>query len=106
MGNIVNADTPEFKTFIEGCQKLISNRFEVSFPNLDIPTLKHNNGRRYYRIERIDNQTSVHAFIDRTNGDVLKAAGWKAPAKHARGNIFDKSNGLDRMTSTGPAYLK
>jgi hypothetical protein len=26
-------------------------------------------------------------FIDLTNGDILKADGWKAPAKHARGNI-------------------
>lgn len=32
---------------------------------------------------------SVYCFIDLSNGDILKAAGWKAPAKGARGNIFN-----------------
>jgi hypothetical protein len=35
---------------------------------------------------------SVHCFIDNATGDVYKAAGWKAPAKGARGNIV---TGLD-----------
>jgi hypothetical protein len=39
-----------------------------------------------------------------TNGDVLKPASWKAPAKGARGNIFDEHNGLNRMTEYGPEY--
>lgn len=106
MGNIVDANTPELKSFIEGAQSIITDYFEKNFPILDVPTLEHNNGRRYYRVERIDNQRSVHAFIDRTNGDVLKAASWKAPAKHARGNIFDENNGLSSMGPHGPAYLK
>jgi hypothetical protein len=44
-------------------------------------------------------------------GDVLKAAGYKKPAKHARGNIFDDHNGLRgrsgqrEMAWTGPEYL-
>lgn len=39
-------------------------------------------GRRFTRIVQ-DNgtQRSVHAFVDMTNGDVIKAAGWKAPQK-------------------------
>lgn len=36
-------------------------------------------GQRYGR--------SVHAFVDLATGDLYKAAGWKAPAKGARGNI-------------------
>ena len=35
---------------------------------------------------RLDSQ-SVHAFVDNFTGDLFKAAGWKAPAKNARGNI-------------------
>lgn len=31
---------------------------------------------------------SVHCFIDAETGDVLKSAGWKAPAKGARGNLL------------------
>ncbi len=35
-------------------------------------------------------------------GDLLKAATWKAPAKHARGNIID---GTARYGVYGPEYL-
>lgn len=31
-----------------------------------------------------DHHTSVAGFIDRSNGDLYKAAGWAAPAKHVR----------------------
>lgn len=106
MDIIVNKTTPEFVKFVEGCQALITENFEKNFKLLDIPTLEVNNGRRYFRIEQVDSQRSVFAFIDRTNGDVLKAAGWKAPAKHARGNIFDDFGGLKTVTAYGPAYLK
>ena len=67
-------------------------------------------------------RTSVFAFIaaeDSTTkglgvvkqGDVLKPASYKKPAKHARGNIFDEWNGLrgadgqHPMQWTGPHYL-
>ena len=60
-------------------------------------------GKRYIRITC---DRSVHAFVDKTNGDVLKPASWKAPAKHARGNIFDAKNGLGSMGPFGPAYLR
>jgi hypothetical protein len=47
-------------------------------------------GKRYIRLV-IDwgGQRSVHAFVDIITGDLLKAAGWKAPAKGARGNVLD-----------------
>jgi hypothetical protein len=32
---------------------------------------------------------SVHCFVEKSTGNILKAAGWKAPAKGARGNIFN-----------------
>jgi len=38
-------------------------------------------------------------------GDVLKAASYTKPAKHARGNIFDSDNGLKGAGRFGPAYL-
>lgn len=36
-------------------------------------------------------------------GDLLKAATWKAPAKHARGNIID---GTAQWGEYGPSYIK
>lgn len=52
---------------------------------------------------------SAYAFIDLTNGDILKPASWAAPAKHARGNIRIGTvenwfNGA--MNETSVAYLQ
>ena len=56
--------------------------------------------------------TSCWGFISRVDGDLkgspikkgdlLKAASWKSPAKHARGNIMD---GSARYSVYGPEYL-
>lgn len=43
-------------------------------------------GRRFTRIVVEGSiQRFVHAFVDMTNGDVIKAAGWKAPQKDKNG---------------------
>lgn len=41
-------------------------------------------------------------------GDIFKAASWAAPAKYARGNVFDTSHGptCNVHRWTGPEYLK
>lgn len=46
-------------------------------------------GQKYARLITVcGGQTrSAMGFIDLTNGNILKAAGWSAPAKGARGNI-------------------
>ena len=57
-----------------------------------------------------DNTTKALGTV--TKGDVLRAAGYKRPAKHARGNIYDRAGGLGgRSTNhpiawTGPEYLR
>jgi hypothetical protein len=46
----------------------------------------------------------VHKGIPMLKGDILKAAGWRAPAKHSRGSIFDAE--MHKSFSwTGPNYL-
>ncbi len=55
---------------------------------------------------RITRGGSVHSFIDMETGDVLMAASFKAPAKHARGNIYDEHNGLKNMGPFGPRTLR
>lgn len=66
--------------------------------------------------------TSVFCFVaaedsltkglgDVKQGDVMRPATYKKPAKHARGNIFDEHNGLKGSNGktpiqwTGPHYL-
>ena len=47
-------------------------------------------GRKYWKIMMINNQESVHAFIDKKTGDVFKPASWRGPAKIARYNLIDE----------------
>ncbi len=93
--------------FVEGCQRINHAYMNAQFSTLTKPTFGVMRGKKYVRILREDiAQRSVHCFVDSTNGDVLKAAGWKAPAKHARGNIFDEHNGLGSMGEYGPGSLR
>ena len=46
----------------------------------------------------------VHKGVPMLKGDILKAATWRAPAKHSRGNIFyEKMH--ESFSWTGPNYL-
>ncbi len=93
-------------TFMNGCQKLVDEA-ELAFDT----RIEIGGGRKYVRLVRRDYtntgeriSSSAYCFVDTTNGNVLKAAGWKAPAKGARGNIFNEDFGLGRMSWTGTAY--
>ena len=71
-------------------------------------TLSH--GRKYIKVME---NNRVWGFIAVTDGvlkgipyrfgDVFKAAGWRAPAKHVRGSIF--SSETNWFAWTGPNYL-
>jgi hypothetical protein len=54
--------------------------------------MKARKATKYYRVEEweMGRAGSIHAFIDIATGDIFKPAGWKAPAKGARGNIRDQ----------------
>jgi len=46
-------------------------------------------GRKYHKIIMDANGSrSVHAFVDKKTGSVLKSASWKAPAKGERYNLL------------------
>jgi hypothetical protein len=46
-------------------------------------------GRKYHKIIMVANGSrSVHCFIDKKTGSVLKSASWKAPAKGERYNLL------------------
>jgi hypothetical protein len=50
-------------------------------------------GQRYVRvIYDYRGSRSVHAFYDIRTGEVYKAAGWKAPAKHVRFRLLDDAS--------------
>ena len=68
--------------------------------------LLHEEGRRYVKLfmDTGDRHT-CWAFVDKTNGDILKSASWKAPAKGYRGNLYDEDSGMRYMQWTGPMYI-
>lgn len=101
------------KMFMKGAQKLIDDDYRRNYTKLKPPKLEIKKGGRYYKVirkEQSGSGGSVHAFIDGkegpTYGDILKPASYKAPAKHARGNLFDGSWGLKYMSAYGPAYMR
>jgi len=59
-------------------------------------------GRKYVKIIR---DRSVYAFVEIGSGDIYMPAGWSAPAKHVRGNIFG-DNPLAGTGIYGVDYLK
>ena len=92
--------------FLKRCQSLVDDGMRnYPFEN----KLSVNKGRRYDKIISKDigtssNQTRVWAFIDKTNGDILKPESWKKPAKHARGNIYE-DDCMQFIGPYGPAYM-
>lgn len=95
--------------FVKSCQGIINDYFQKNFSNLIPDVLSIEPGNRYIKIVRKSDHVegrSVYCFIDKSNGDVLKAATWKAPAKHSRGNLYDDKNGVGSMGPHGAAYLR
>lgn len=72
-------------------------------------------GKRYDKIvkERDGKARSVHAFVERATGKLIKAAGWNAPAKLASGefnsqyNLYDSQSFHDAVEAADPygSYL-
>lgn len=95
-----------FEQFVEDVRDMVAREHNRRFPSLETPSICFTKGRRYWRVVKESlGQRSAYCFVDRTNGDILKAATWKAPAKHARGNVLD-DNPLDAVTEYGAKYLR
>jgi len=110
--------TQELKTKVNEYSKLVQklndNHWEKSgFTYAQSPLVVFEEGARYIKFLRQDRSLegelgskSVHTFIDKTNGDILKAATYKAPAKNGvRGNLF-KENIEDVIDHHGAKYLR
>ena len=88
--------------FTEKIQVKLDKYYAEKFPHLKMGVVEINFGRRYAKLVK---DRGVYCFIDMTNGDVLKAATWRAPAKHARGNLFAPDGGMNCMGPYGAAYM-
>lgn len=84
--------------------------------NLTPPVFYPELGNKYTRIVKRDSlgshdslgsQRSVICFVRNEDGAILKAASWKAPAKHVRGSIFAPNCDVGvNVDHYGARYLK
>ena len=79
--------------FINEWEDRVRPHWEREFSNLEFKPLTYTKGRKYAKI--IQEGSRVVAFVDMKTGDIFKPAGWKAPAKHARGNLFSEQGGFE-----------
>jgi hypothetical protein len=82
------------EAFVEIWQQRQNAYFDKHYPNNEKPLLTVTYGKKYAKI--ID-RNSVSAFVDLSTGDILKAASWKIPAKHARGNVLSPTHGEESL---------
>jgi hypothetical protein len=87
---------------------LVPDRIEVEYGPRYARIVSQKQTRRFLPVERVeDGQRMVYGFVDLTNGDILMAAGWKAPAKNgARSNIKDEDYGMSGCGPHGVNYKK
>jgi len=98
--------TQEFATafvaFLAGAQKRMTDYYRKNYPTRpSVPVLEIDTAipGKYIRLVKVDGLSrSAFGFVSTLNGDVLKADGWKRPAKGVRGNIFDSNHGLGRAS--------
>ena len=103
-------DVYDFDASVAGLLNDINMKYHKSFPNGKNMVLSLVAGRKFVKVV---NENSVWGFIAKKDGehkglpmkvgDVFKPASWRAPAKHTRGNIFNKNQ--DYFQWTGPNYL-
>ena len=103
----------DFRATAEGILRdyFARNNYTFAVPHIEIFKVS----RKYAKLIRTESdpatgekrgQTFVHSFVEVATGDIFKAATFKAPAKHARGNIY-RGNGAEALTDDAHVrYLK
>ena len=74
----VAAELPNFVTKV---QELINEHYAANLSNLTPPRIYIHGGRKYIKIAKQDNQTSVYCFVRAADGAILKAATSEPPAE-------------------------
>ena len=99
--------TNRVNEFVEKLQDRTNKEYATRYANLTPSLIVIAEGSKFYKIIKLDEGSrSVHCFISKENGDIYKAASWRIPAKHVRGNIFADDYGMSAVTIYGANYLK
>jgi len=103
MANIEPAILDRLERYVARLDELCVAYYEDRYDHVKAPEIRVEFGRKYAKVIR---GGSVHTFIDLTNGNILKAASYKAPAPNGvRGNIFDDDCGMSCVGPFGALYV-
>lgn len=116
---ILTSASPEVVDFIVSVQRISDDNYNKNFPSLPHDKFYSERGSKFLAIDHLcsNGQRMVFCFIAACDsqskgmgmvkkGDILKPDGWKKPAKHARGNLFNADKGIGCVGPYGVQYLK
>ena len=90
------ADYSKFLTNLDHLNDDYKDKFAIEFAE----------GSKYVKIVAISagGSRSVHSFVEKSTGNIWKAASWAAPARNfTRGNVFDANSYAKNVRWTGIA---
>jgi len=97
----------EVQAFATAADEVIKENYDLhGYTFGDPKPLEITFGRRYAKVIDVSQGRSAWAFVDMATGEILKAASWAAPAKHARGTILAEDHGKSAVSAYGPHYLR
>lgn len=93
-------------SFLQKLELYKSDEKKRTAPSLNPDTLEVKRGSKYIRVFfNNGTQSFCYCFVEIETGKLYRPATYKAPAKHARGSIYNE-NQLEGCTPYGMAYLK
>lgn len=106
------ADKPTFEqaffAFFERVQRDHDRYMAAEFPSNPRHVFGYEEGPKYVRVfygsDRQGGPRYAYCFVEKATGNILKADGWKRPAKGARGNIYELGAIRGNMGTTGWLY--
>ena len=91
--------------FIEKANVKINYNYDTRFPNITRELLESKPVAASAKYVRVIKGGAIYCFISLETGDIFKPAGYKAPAKGVRGNIFAEDNGVNCAGVYGISYM-
>lgn len=89
--------------FVASLDEARAAYFKLNFPNVRCAPIEVRRGRKY---AKLCTENGVHSFVNLENGDILKAASFKAPAPNGvRGSILSPDFGLSCVGPFGAIYI-
>lgn len=102
------------ESFVDEVNEMIEEEWDYTYADAPVVSID-TGGRSYVRLVKggKGHQNGMYCFVRKAEnaakgsrvGDILKAASWKSPADHARGNIFD-DNRMNAVTTYGAVYMR